>query len=400
VAKRKAVASHEEEMAMPIELDGGGAGYDERIQSRTLTAGSFDDGLNPGTFESFAHGLAHHSDLAQWAERFLAPRTVIRVQDDKGRPIGDAEVTFRGAGRRDSSVVRSGTDGRAIHMSGLDGGGRGTMTVEVTHHGHRLRTTIPAGSLDRAITMPTQAKRPSRLDIALVIDTTGSMSDELEYLKVEVRNIAESISREFPGVDQRYALVAYRDRGDEYVTRVHDFSSLRNFRADLGAQSAGGGGDYPEAMHRALESANELSWRNGNTARMTFLIADAPPHGHEIAQTFDALDELRHSGVALYPVAASGVAQEAEFIMRTSALASGGEYIFLTDDSGVGNSHAEPHIPCYQVEHLKDAMVRVVRSELAGHRVESDPRAVVRSVGNSKHGVCQQGPARGLEIAH
>ena len=89
------------------------------------------------------------------------------------------------------------------------------------------------------------------------------------------------------------------------------------------------------------------------------------------------------------PPAASGVAEEAELVMRAAALMSGGQYIFLTDDSGVGNPHAEPHIPCYAVEQLATAMTRMIRSELSGQRVEADPQRTIRTVGSGRGGVCE-----------
>ena len=58
-------------------------------------------------------------------------------------------------------------------------------------------------------------------------------------------------------------------------------------------------------------------------------------------------------GIHLYPVAASGIDDLAEFTMRTAAEVTGGRYLFLTNDSGIGGSHAEPHIPCYYVTTLE-----------------------------------------------
>ena len=111
---------------------------------------------------------------------------------------------------------------------------------------------------------------PRVLDLALVIDTTGSMNDELEYLKVELRDISKQLHRAFPGVRQRFAFVAYRDYGDLYVTRRMDFtSSLDDFVRAIGAQEAGGGGDEPEAVHRALANASELSSMSSATRRRT-----------------------------------------------------------------------------------------------------------------------------------
>ncbi|HEY0137463.1 MAG TPA: VWA domain-containing protein, partial [Nannocystis sp.] len=113
------------------------------------------------------------------------------------------------------------------------------------------------------------AAAPGGLDVALVIDTTGSMGDELEYLKVELRDIAREVSTSFPGVTQRWGLVVYRDRGDAYVTRSVDFRGIDEFITKLGEQEAGGGGDHPEAMDLAMDASAELSWRTGEgTARM------------------------------------------------------------------------------------------------------------------------------------
>jgi hypothetical protein len=142
-------------------------------------------------------------------------------------------------------------------------------------------------------------------------------------------------------------------------------------------------------MDAALVDTAAMSWRDGNVARVAFLVADAPPHAERALAAMTAADELRTQGVAIYPVAASGVAAEAELVMRSAAVASGGEYIFVTDDSGVGNAHAEPHIPCYSVERLRDAMTRVLRSELSGQRIEPDPQRAIRRVGQGSGGVCE-----------
>ena len=74
--------------------------------------------------------------------------------------------------------------------------------------------------------------------------------------------------------------------------------------------------------------------------------------------------------------------------MRTAAQLTGGRYVFLTDDSGVGNAHAEPHIPCYHVTKFNGALVRMVESEMTGTHVQPKPEEIVRSVGNPQNGVC------------
>src|SRR5262249_48954470 len=159
---------------------------------------------------------------------------------------------------------------------------------------------------------------------------------------------------------QRFALVLYRDQGDQYVTRTFDFtSSLAEFRAKLAAQVAAGGGDYPEAVHAALEQAGALSWRARGTARGLVLVGGGPPPDEFMRRTLNAVTALRNKNVRIYPVAASGADLKCEFVMRSAAFLTLGQYIFLTDHSGVGNAHAEPHVPSYEVEHLNKLMIRM-----------------------------------------
>lgn len=208
--------------------------------------------------------------------------------------------------------------------------------------------------------------RPGGLDVALVIDTTGSMGDELEYLKVELRGIALEISKEFPDVEQRWGLVVYRDEGDDYVTRRSDFRGINAFIDALGTQQAGGGGDTPEAMDVAMEESSRLAWRTDDaTARVVFLVADAPTHEDRAAKHFASAVQQHHdAGTAIYPVAASGVDPQAEAQLRVAAHATGGQYIFLTDHSGVGDHHAAPKVDQFKVEALNTAMTRMIRQEL------------------------------------
>jgi hypothetical protein len=143
-------------------------------------------------------------------------------------------------------------------------------------------------------------------------------------------------------------------------------------------------------MHVALiESAAALQWDSAaTTAKLVFLVADAPTHKNDEQAVLDAVAELRKENVLVYPIAASGVADEAEVMMRTAAVLTGGQYSFLTDDSGVGNPHAEPHFPCFHVEKLNDLMVRLINSELSGERLEPEAGKIIRTIGKPEKGVC------------
>jgi hypothetical protein len=228
------------------------------------------------------------------------------------------------------------------------------------------------------------------LDVSLVIDTTGSMGDEMLYLRTEFLALTSSISEKYPNAEQRWSLVVYRDQGDLYVVRSVDFTSdLQAFQGTLAEQRADGGGDLPEAPEAALAAAAELEWRtDGATARLAFWIADAPHHSQNAFAMADAIRAVRDAGVHLYPVASSGVDELSEHSMRSAAQLTGGRYLFLTDDSGVGGAHKEPTIPCYFVTRLDHAILRMVDIELSGAYREPDAAEIIRTGGNPQDGSC------------
>lgn len=366
------------------------AGLDRSIQSGTLTAGSFDDVLNFDDYRQFV-ATAMARDPRELLPRLgIQRRAMIEVVTPQGMPVGGARVTVRAAANRQAGAVLAtlitGSDGRTMFVPELDGSTAGRdYLVTVQRDGASQERLVHLDQGPWRVDLPeVQPELPRRLDLALVVDTTGSMSDELEYLKVEIDSIAQSIYRMFPQVDQRYALVLYRDAGDEYVVRPLDFTaSLAKFRERLAEQSANGGGDEPEAVHLAMEQAVQLDWRDGNTARVLFHVADAPPHAAHGRRTVAAVNQLRARGVRIYPVASSGVGTHAEFTMRGSAFLTLGQYLFLTDHSGVGNPHAVPHVPQYAVERLDRLMVRMIASELAGRRLMAEEILAIESGGQA-----------------
>jgi hypothetical protein len=228
------------------------------------------------------------------------------------------------------------------------------------------------------------------LDISLVIDTTGSMGDELAYLQTEFLAISAKIEASYPEAEQRWSLVVYRDEGDLYTTREFDFGSDPvAFRQQLAEQRPGGGGDFPEAPEAAFQAMNQLTWRSGeDTARLAFWVADAPHHGTKAGALKNAIEAAQAQGVHIYPVASSGVDELTELTMRSAAQLTGGRYLFLTDDSGVGGAHKEPSIPCYFVTKLDAAILRMVDIEMSGKYREPSAEEILRSGGDPQSGAC------------
>jgi len=119
------------------------------------------------------------------------------------------------------------------------------------------------------------------VDVVCVLDTTGSMSGLIQTAKEKIWSIATTMASAQPTPEIRIGLVAYRDRGDAYVTKVVDLSSdLDSVYAALMDFQAGGGGDSPESVNKALNDAvNKMSWSEGDQAyQVVFLVGDAPPH--------------------------------------------------------------------------------------------------------------------------
>lgn len=122
---------------------------------------------------------------------------------------------------------------------------------------------------------------PARIDVAFVLDTTGSMAGLIEGAKRKIWSIASNIMDLKPQPEIRFALIGYRDRGDAYVTKTFDLTpDVQAIHGELLAFRADGGGDTPESVNQALhESIADLSWSpEPGVFRAVFLVGDAPPH--------------------------------------------------------------------------------------------------------------------------
>jgi len=126
----------------------------------------------------------------------------------------------------------------------------------------------------------TTQQKPN-IEVVFVLDTTGSMSGLIRAAKENIWAIATNMASAEQAPEIKIGLVAYRDRGDEYVTKRIDLSSdLDSTYAALMDFEAGGGGDGPESVNQALhEAVNKFSWsQSDDNYKVIFLVGDAPPH--------------------------------------------------------------------------------------------------------------------------
>jgi hypothetical protein len=201
-------------------------------------------------------------------------------------------------------------------------------------------------------------------DIAFFVDATGSMGDEIDFLKSDLIDIFKKVEKLQSGTEIRTAALFYRDDGDEYVTKQKDFTKdIKSVSDYVGKQSASGGGDFPEAVHSALEAGlQNLSWNEGARSKIAFMLLDAPAHHNlnVINSLHKSIEMYAKKGIKIIPVAASGVDKNTEFMLRFFAIATGGTYVFLTNDSGIGGDHIQASVGEYEVEQLNDLIVRLI----------------------------------------
>lgn len=370
------------------------AGEQPLPQSGTLTAGDYDDILNPGLYKAYLDD-ALQGELGHKGLPYVdaAGRIEIILTDRLGKPMPFAEILVQDSEGETMFPLKTGAKGRVFLYPHFDALGD-VITLKASAPdasgiSHTLDLTAEDTPEQVTLNFASDAPKVEKLDLLLTIDATGSMSDEMRYLQSELMAILRRVQESQGSLDIHAGLIVYRDAGDQYVVRDFDFTSdLEAFMQTLGAQSADGGGDFPEAMQDAMKAGLDFAWRD-DAVKVNMLVADAPPHDGDIGATWDSALLSRTKGIHIVPLAASGVDDTAEFLMRAMGQITDGRYLFLTDDSGVGNPHAEPTVDCYVVTRLDSLVERVLTELVTGQRTEPDGDAVIRVVGDYKAGVCK-----------
>jgi hypothetical protein len=187
-------------------------------------------------------------------------------------------------------------------------------------------------------TFAAQAAAKPVVEVAFVLDTTGSMGPLIEGAKRKIWSIATAIVDANPDTEIRMGLVAYRDIGDEYVTKRFELTTdIQDLYAKLLELRARGGGDWPESVNEALHmSVTQLAWTPGSEiCRIMFLVGDAPPH-MDYAQDVkypDVTRMARERGIIVNAVQAGG-ARDTERVWREIAQIGGGRYIPIPQNGG------------------------------------------------------------------
>ncbi len=336
----------------------------------TVTAGMVDDNADFAGYLAFRNRTRVVHRARDIRERYL-----LEVKTPSGQAVADAEVAVQSA---DGAAMwaRTDTAGRAwLHPNAFDTLRSPSYQVTARKQGRLGTARLVRGqksAVEVVVDAPSAPNR-ARLDLVFLIDATGSMADEIDKLKASLRTIADQMGRLPSQPDLCFALVAYRDKGDQFLLRSHDFTNdLDGFQGALNALHAAGGGDYPEAMNEALhDTVHNLSWRGEGATRMVVLLADAPPHLDYGGPYYD--DDMMAAlgkGIKVFSVGASGLDKQGEYIQRQIAQYTGGRFVFLTyadarqPASGPGRDTVHD-VRNYSVDTLDALIVNLVSTELA-----------------------------------
>lgn len=278
----------------------------------------------------------------------------------------DGEVLFR---------AKSDKEGRAIlYYPNLNVDTK-TIKVEVSYLNINLETINVSKEIGKSIKtivvferLEAPVANLDAIELMFVVDTTGSMSDELEYLKVEIADVIAKVENQNPNVAISLALIFYRDYGDSYVTKCYDFTTdIAKQTQMIDNQSANGGGDFEEAVEVAMDKAVNAQWMSGNSTKIIVHVADAPSHEKDYAKWNQSVLTAAEKGIKIITVASSGIDTLTEFLFRSQSMMTNSHYVFITNDSGIGNDHLEPTIAeKVTVEYLNALLVRLINGYYTG----------------------------------
>lgn len=179
-----------------------------------------------------------------------------------------------------------------------------------------------------------------RIEVAFVLDTTGSMSNLIDGAKRKIWSIASEILETEEQAQIRFGLVGYRDRGDDYVTIQYDLTAdINGIYGHLLEFKAAGGGDRPENVNRALsEAVTQFQWSEGDDVlRLVFLVGDSPPQNYndEADIAYDQTCQVAQSRDIVVNTVLAGGANDTRGIWKAISALCGGNFMEIPQDGGM-----------------------------------------------------------------
>ncbi|MFT3765772.1 MAG: VWA domain-containing protein [Minicystis sp.] len=350
------------------------------VPTPSVKAGEWDDNAN---YREFQKWIGTEQGL-QFHRVDVRDRQFIVVRDAEGKPVPRCTVSIIDERGRKVALTTT-ASGRAIlfpHAEGLAGNDFSAATIcQNGTASARFSLAQSDGVVDLKLNTKRVLPATKDVDVAFILDTTGSMSEEIAAVKATLQKVASALQQANARV--RIGLVEYKDRGDPFVTKVYPMSNdIGAFSRQVATIEASGGGDTPESMNEGVHvGLTQLHWSDSAVARLAFVIADAPPH-LDYPNDFDYAADMReaaHKGVQLFTVAASGMDALGQVVMRQMAQYTGATNLFVlrggAGPQSVGGG--DPKSSCggtqtqYASGNLDALIVQKITRELRG--LDRDP---------------------------
>ena len=336
-------------------------GVEKLPEAGHLTAGEWNDLKNWDTWTELVSSGEYLEMVDYWSLSEMTRHSVF-VTNEANIPLANQKIELISVDGTVLWTAQSDNSGSAELW--LPEGGQDYYIK--AKGGKKVKPNKQAGDLDSYhLTLAEPCLTQPALDIMFVVDATSSMHDEINYIRAELSNVIERVKVEQQSVDAevRLGTVFYKDIDDDYLTAVTPLDEDINKSIEfIRGKEVGGGGDNPEAVEAGLEEALGQDWNEAATNRLVFLILDAPPHHNErvMKKLTKQIKEAAEKGIKVIPVTASGVDRQTEYLMKQISILTNGTYVFLTNDSGIGNAHLEHIVPDYEVELFNDLLVRLI----------------------------------------
>ena len=203
-----------------------------------------------------------------------------------------------------------------------------------------LATTLAFKRTEPSINPVDLNNESPTLEMVFVLDTTGSMGGLLEGAKQRIWGIVNEVMQSPSHPAVKIGLVAYRDRGDRYVTQVLPITEdLDKVYTTLMEYEASGGGDAPEDVRRALaDGVQKAGWSRSTSrlAQVLFLVGDAPPHNdyQDEEDVLATAGEAMEQGIVVNTIQC-GSASETKQVWESIAERGQGQYFAIPQTGGV-----------------------------------------------------------------
>lgn len=352
-------------------------------QPSGVRAGEWDDNAN---YRDFLGYIQKSQSLG--IERLdVSSRRFLVVTDKDGNGVPNCKVTVTDSAAQKTASLTTAASGRAVFFPHLFGMGD-SLSASTTCLSQNA-TTVSFDTKDAdgtvQIKLPVaraDVSKPS-LDVVFILDTTGSMSEEIESVKTTLKTVLAKLD---PSVQIRVGLVEYRDRSDTYVTKVYPLTSdIKSLSTSIAGLSADGGGDTPEDVDSGLSVAiGQMQWNSKAVGRLAFLIADAPPQLNyaDSVPYGTSAKRAAEKGIKIFTVAASGMDAQGQAVFRQIAQVTGGTEMFVLR-GGAGPQSAgggDPTSSCggthenYSSGNLDQLIVGKINTEVTS--LKADPMRI------------------------